>query len=87
MSQMERSVILTCIRKWLALYKKHGTDELCMTDGTYSGDFKVSVVEYMQDTDASLQLTAAHFNIPFKESVILSVSTTFPAFGLMHLIF
>ena len=32
-------------------------------------DFKVSVVEYMHNTGASLRQTAAHFNIPSKESV------------------
>lgn len=42
---------------------------LCTTSGTYSGDFKIAVVEYMHNTGASLRQTAAHFNIPSKESV------------------
>ena len=58
-----------CIQKWLALYREHGEAGLCTTHGTYSGDFKVSVVEYMRNTGASLCQTAAHFNIPSKESV------------------
>lgn len=58
-----------CIQKWLALYREHGKAGLCTTHGTYSGDFKVSVVEYMHNTGASLRQTAAHFNIPSKESV------------------
>ena len=58
-----------CIQKWLALYREHGETGLCTTHGTYSGDFKVSVVEYMHNTGASLRQTAAHFNIPSKESV------------------
>lgn len=32
--------------------------------GTYTGEFKVSVVEYMHNTGASIRKTAAHFNIP-----------------------
>ena len=56
-----------CIQKWL--YREHGEAGLCTTHGTYSGDFKVSVVEYMHNTGASLRQTAAHFNIPSKESV------------------
>ena len=36
-----------CIQKWLALYREHGETGLCTTHGTYSGDFKVSVIEYM----------------------------------------
>ncbi len=56
-------------RKWLLLYAEHGEAGLCTRHGTYSGDFKVSVVEYMHNTGASLQSTAAHFNIPSKDSV------------------
>ena len=58
-----------CIQKWLALYGEHGEADLCTTHGTYSGDFKVSVVEYMRNTGASLRQTTAHFNIPSKESI------------------
>ena len=58
-----------CIQKWIALYQEHGEAGLCTTHGTYSGDFKVSVVEYMHNTGASLRQTAAHFNIPSKESI------------------
>ena len=58
-----------CIQKWLAQYQEHGEAGLCTTHGTYSGDFKISVVEYMHSTGASLRQTAAHFNIPSKESV------------------
>ena len=58
-----------CIQKWLALYQEHGEDGLTKIHGTYSGDFKVSVVEYKQITGASLQQTAARFHIPSKTSV------------------
>lgn len=58
-----------CIQKWLVLYREHGEAGLCSTHGTYSGDFKVSVIEYMHNTGASLRQTAAHFNIHSKESV------------------
>ena len=37
---------------------------LSTTHGTYTGEFKVSVVEYMHNTGASIRKTAAHFNIP-----------------------
>lgn len=52
-----------CIQKWVAAYQEHGVDGLCNAYGTYSGDFKVSVVEYMHNTGASQRQTAAHFNI------------------------
>ena len=59
-----------CVQKWIALYREHGAQGLCTTRHTYSGDFKISVVEYMHKTGASQQQTAAHFNIPSKESVV-----------------
>lgn len=58
------------IQKWLAAYKEHGVEGLCTTHGTYSGDFKVAVVEYMHNTGASLRATAAHFNIPSRPSIV-----------------
>lgn len=58
-----------CIQKWIAAYRAHGEAGLCTTHGTYSGDFKVTVVEYMHNTGASQRQTAAHFNIPTTRSI------------------
>lgn len=57
------------IRKWLGQYKEHGVAGLSATHGTYTGDFKVFVVEYMHNTGASIRSTAAHFNIPSPQTV------------------
>ena len=57
------------ILKWNAAYLEHGVAGLCTTHGTYTGDFKVSVVEYMHNTGASIRKTAAHFNIPSPPTV------------------
>ena len=57
------------IREWKDAYFKHGLAGLCTTYGTYTGDFKVAVVEYMHKTGASLRQTAAHFNIPSRNSI------------------
>ena len=57
------------IQKWKAAYAEHGVDGLCKTHGTYTGDFKVAVVEYMHTTGASMRQTAAHFNVPSMKSV------------------
>lgn len=57
------------IQKWKASYAEHGVEGLCKTHGTYTGDFKVAVVEYMHITGASMRQTAAHFNIPSFKSV------------------
>ena len=57
------------IQKWKDAYLVNGIEGLCTTNGTYSGDFKVSVVEYMHRTGTSLRKTAAFFNIPSYVSV------------------
>lgn len=57
------------IQTWTDAYLAHGIEGLTTTHGTYTGDFKVSVVEYMHTTGASLRKTAAHFNIPSRESI------------------
>lgn len=57
------------IREWKDAYSKHGIEGLCTTYGTYTGDFKATVVEYMHNTGASIRQTAAHFNIPTRGSI------------------
>ena len=52
------------IQKWRDAYLEHGVAGLSTKHGTYTGEFKVSVVEYMHNTGASIRKTAAHFNIP-----------------------
>ena len=52
------------IQKWRDAFQEHGVEGLSTTHGTYTGEFKVSVVEYMHNTGASIRKTAAHFNIP-----------------------
>ena len=59
------------LRKWIHLYNENGEAGLYTRPGTYSGDFKVSVVEYMHSTGASQQQTAAHFNIPSPRTVLM----------------
>lgn len=57
------------IQKWRDAYLEHGVAGLSTKHGTYTGEFKVSVVEYMHNTGASIRKTAAHFNIPSFRSV------------------
>lgn len=52
------------VQKWFAAYQEHSVSGLCTNNGSYTGDFKVSVVEYMHNTGLSARHTAAHFNIP-----------------------
>lgn len=57
------------IQKWLAAYREHGVKGLNTRTWTYTGDFKVCVVEYMYKTGTSIRSTAAHFNIPSPQTV------------------
>ena len=52
------------VQRWVARYRQFGPEGLLLKHGTYDGAFKVSVVEYMQNTGASIRKTAAYFNIP-----------------------
>lgn len=51
------------IQKWRDAYLEHGMEGLTSRHGTYSGDFKIAAVEYMQETGSSIRKTAAHFDI------------------------
>lgn len=57
------------IQKWVAVYKKHGNIGLNTKNGNYTGDFRISVIEYMKSTDSSARQAAAHFNIPSYSTV------------------
>ncbi len=57
------------IQKWRDAYLDHGMDGLNTRPKSYSGDFKVSVVEYMHNTGSFLWKTAAHFNISCRDLI------------------
>ena len=57
------------IQKWRDAYLEHGVEGLHTRPRKYSGDFKISVVEYMHNTGSSLRKTAAHFNIPCRDLI------------------
>jgi len=52
------------IQKWIDVYTLHGIEGLATKNGTYTGDFKISVIEYMHKNGLSARKTAAEFNIP-----------------------
>lgn len=57
------------VQKWVKLYREHGDDGLRMKKHTYTGQFKVSVVEYMHAHHLSIRETAAKFGIPSHSTV------------------
>lgn len=65
----EYRVSYSDVQKWRDAYQEHGVKGLSTTYGTYTGEFKVCVVEYMHNTGESIRKTAAHFNIPSFKTV------------------
>lgn len=52
------------IRMWVKHYENEGISGLCIKNKSYSGEFRVSVVEYMREHNLSLVETAIHFSLP-----------------------
>ncbi len=52
------------VKKWVKRYEEHGINGLCKNlKSTYSGDFKINVIKYMNTNHLSLKETAFHFNL------------------------
>lgn len=58
------------IQKWVALYNAHGKEGLTPRYTNYSIEFKMDVLNYMDETGASLLETAARFNIPAPTTIL-----------------
>ena len=54
----------SCIRKWVWAYEYHGLEGLKHRNGSYSAEFKESVVRYKKQNHLSGREVAARFNIP-----------------------
>lgn len=52
------------LRRWVMRYRQFGADGLLLKHGSYDGNFKVSVIEYMHENHLSLAQTAVKFGIP-----------------------
>lgn len=52
------------IRMWVKHYENEGIKGLSIKNKTYSGEFRVYVVEYMRKYNLSLVQTAIHFSLP-----------------------
>jgi len=59
----------TVIQRWVARYEELGIDGLSKKSQTYSGDFKVQVVEYIHENSLSIFRGAAHFGISSDSTV------------------
>ena len=70
--QLSASLIGACkvdAQKWVKLYQEHGVEGLMIKKGRYTGQFKISVIEYMHTNHLSIRETAAKFGIPSHTTV------------------
>jgi len=51
-------------QKWLNMYQAYGVEGLLIKNGSYDGQFKLDVIEYMHTNHLSIRETAAKFGIP-----------------------
>ena len=58
------------IQRWVKRYEEFGSEGLLMKSGSYPGEFKINVVEYMHENHLSCFETAAKFGIPADTTVI-----------------
>src|SRR6476620_9504121 len=58
------------IIKWVALYQNQGEDGLKTKYTNYPAQFKIDVVNYINETGSSLLDTAAHINIPAPSTIL-----------------
>ena len=64
------NVAESCVKRWVKKYEIHGPSGLIKNlKSSYSGDFKVSVIEYMHNNHLSLSETAIHFNLSYDQVV------------------
>ena len=57
-------------QRWMKMYEHHGYEGLIIKKGTYSGEFKISVVEYMHENHLSLQEASARYGIPSRSTLV-----------------
>jgi transposase len=57
------------VQNWVKLYREHGAEGLTMKRWSYSGQFKIEVLEYMHANQLSIRETAAKYGIPSYSTV------------------
>jgi len=73
MSQQEAADLLGTARaqvqRWLKRYERFGAEGLLLRNGSYAGEFKINVIEYMHIHQLSISETAVIFGVP-KDSTV-----------------
>ena len=59
----------TQVYRWVKRNERFGSDGLSLKHGTYTGDFKQHVIEYMHENHLSISETSVLFGIPTDSTV------------------
>jgi transposase len=65
----KHNVSPTMLKKWVAKYKKHGSAAFQGTYTNYSVEFKMDVINYINEMGASIEEATTVFNIPASGTV------------------
>jgi transposase len=57
------------VRKWVHAFKAYGHQSLIKSYVQYTGIFKLSVLQYMEQHQLSINQAASHFNIPAPSTI------------------
>ena len=58
------------VQRWVSRYEKYGTEGLLLHNGTYTGEFKQYLIEYMHREHLSANQTAVIFKMPTSVQVL-----------------
>lgn len=77
----ERRMSLSPLKRWVMRYREHGIEGLVSTYTNHGIQFKMDVLNYMNEFGASMYETAAHFNLA-SDATVLSWKRQFDAGGI-----
>lgn len=77
----ERRMSLSPLKRWVMRYREHGTEGLESTYTNHGIQFKMDVLNYMNEFGASMYETAAHFNLA-SDATVLTWKRQFDAGGI-----
>jgi transposase len=63
------NVSVSMLKKWVTKYREHGSEAFQKMYTNYSMEFKMDVINYMNETGASIEAASAVFNIPSSSTV------------------
>ena len=58
------------VQRWVKRYENYGPEGLLLHNGTYTGEFKQHVIQYMHKENLSASQTAVLFKIPRETQVL-----------------